>query len=181
MARPFKNKFTRKSAGSPLSFKFFGGLRKFFFISLPYLFSLLIAGGLFGTVLAYAMNSPVFQLQEVKILNNGTMTPEQSFKFCELQKGENLITLDIINVQQVIKRSHPEFKEVVVHRVLPNRVEVALKRRTPAAQVKYSRYIQIDSPRIAYRIGSARDGRARSDLQQRNRYRKPYSRYFENS
>ena len=44
----------------------------------------------------------------------------------------------------MIKHKHPEFKEVLVRRVLPNRIEVMLKRRTPVAQVAYSRYVQVD-------------------------------------
>jgi cell division septal protein FtsQ len=97
-----------------------------------------------GTVVAYAVNSPTFQLSEVKLLNVGTMTQEQAFQFCALRKGENLITLDLVSVQQAIRTRHPEFKEVVVRRVLPNRIEVLLKRRTPVAQVDYGRFIQVD-------------------------------------
>jgi cell division septal protein FtsQ len=101
-------------------------------------------GIFFGAVGALAVNSPIFELKSVKILNMGTLTSEQAFKFSELQPGENLIHLDLVNVQQVIKRNHPEFKEVRVRRVLPNRVEIFLKRRTPAAQVFFSSYVQID-------------------------------------
>jgi len=124
--------------------KLTAGFKKFLFASAPYLISLTLIGVFFGGVIAYALNSPTFGLREVRILNVGALTPEQSFKFCELIPGENLITLDLVNVQQMIKRKHPEFKEVLVHRVLPNRVEVMLKRRTPVAQVVYGRYVQID-------------------------------------
>jgi cell division septal protein FtsQ len=112
--------------------------------SLPYILSLTVAGLLFGSVIAYAVGSPTFRLSEVKILNIGTLTQEQAFRFCELEPGENLIRLDLVNVQEVIKRKHPEFKEVRVRRVLPNRLEILLKRRTPAAQAFFSRYVQID-------------------------------------
>ncbi len=112
--------------------------------SLPYALSLTMLGMLFGAVVAFAVNSPTFELQSVKILNMGTLTSEQAFKFSELQPGENLIHLDLVNVQQVIKRNHPEFKEVRVRRVLPNHVEILLKRRTPVAQAAFSRYVQVD-------------------------------------
>ena len=121
-----------------------GTLRKTFFYSLPYILSMTALGVLFGGVVAYAVNSTTFQLTEVKILNIGTLTSEQSFQFSELQRGENLIQLDLVGVQQVIKRKHPEFKEVKVRRVLPNRVEILLKRRTPVAQVAYARFVQVD-------------------------------------
>lgn len=112
--------------------------------SLPYILSLTVIGVLFGGIIAYAVNSTTFQLQEVKILNGGSLTDEQALDFCELRRGENLITVDLVGVQQVIKRKHPEFKEVSVRRVLPNRIEVLLKRRTPVAQVAFSRYVQVD-------------------------------------
>ena len=124
--------------------KLLGVARSVIFMSLPYVLSLALVGILFGAVIAYAVNSPTFELQEVRILNAGSMTSEQAFQFCELRKGENLITLDLVGVQEVIKRKHPEFKEVLVRRVLPNRVEVAVRRRTPIAQVSLSKYIQID-------------------------------------
>jgi cell division septal protein FtsQ len=135
--------------------RWMGSLRKVFFYSLPYMLSLTTLGILLGAVVAYAFNSATFQLQEVKILNVGTLTPEQSFKFSELHRGENLIQLDLVNVQQVIKRNYPEYKEVKVRRVLPNRVEILLKRRTPVAQVLFSRYVQADKDLVVLPGSSA--------------------------
>jgi cell division septal protein FtsQ len=139
----------------PGSLRWTGALRKLFFRSLPYVLSLATLGVLFGGVVAYAVNSSTFRLEQVRILNIGTLTNEQSFKFSELKRGENLIQLDLVNVQQVIKRSHPEFKEVKVRRVLPDRVEILLKRRTPVAQVAYSRYVQIDKDLVVLPGSSA--------------------------
>ncbi len=127
-----------------MSVKLLGIVRRVVLRSLPYALSLTTLGMLFGGVVAYAVNSPTFELRSVKILNMGTLTPEQAFKFSELNPGENLIHLNLVNVQQVIKRNHPEFKEVRVRRVLPDRVEILLKRRTPVAQAAFSRYVQID-------------------------------------
>src|SRR5262245_30662697 len=120
-------------------------LSKLVLSTLPYVLSLTVVGVLFGSVVAYALGSPTFQLKEVRVLNAGSLTPAQSFAFSELRPGENLIGIDLIEVQQVIKRRHPEFKEVRVRRVLPNRIEVLLKRRTPVAQASFaSRYVQVD-------------------------------------
>lgn len=144
MARAAKTKAKRRSSAGSTSVRLLSRLRHMALYSLPFILSLTTLGVLLGGVVAYAVNSTTFQLQEVKILNIGTLTPDQSFKFSELQRGENLLQLDLVNVQQVIKRNHPEFKEVRVRRVLPNRVEVLLKRRTPVAQVLFSRFIQVD-------------------------------------
>lgn len=144
MAKPLKLKSKKKAGFSLLPLKLMGGFKQGFFYSLPYILCLIAAGLLFGSVIVYAVNSPTFRLGEVRVLNIGTLTPEQAFDFCDLKKGENLITLDLVGVQQVIKRRHPEFKEVKVRRVLPNRIEVALKRRTPFAQVAFSNFLQVD-------------------------------------
>ncbi|MBI3316024.1 MAG: hypothetical protein HYZ87_03510 [Candidatus Omnitrophica bacterium] len=144
MAKPVKTKTKQRIAGAAFSLKLAGELKRSLVYSLPYILSLTVVGLLFGGVIAYAVNSPTFQLTEVRVLNVGTLSAEESFRFCELRRGENLILLDLIGVQQVIKRKHPEFKEVLVRRVLPNRIEVMLKRRTPVAQVAFSRYVQVD-------------------------------------
>jgi cell division septal protein FtsQ len=144
MAKPVKLKTRKKHSGSWWSLKLWGAGQRFLLLLLPYLLSVLLVTALFGGVVAYAMHSPTFELAEVKVLNVGTLTPQAAFDFCELKKGENLIALDLVSVQQVIKRKHPEFKEVKVRRVLPNRIEVTLKRRTPILQVAFSRYVQID-------------------------------------
>lgn len=145
MVKPIKSKVRKKSSSSVFPVRVIGSVKSFLVSSLPYIFSLTVVGVLFGTVVAYAVNSPSFRLEEVKVLNIGTLTPVQAFKFCELQRGENLVTLDLVNVQEMIKSRHPEFKEVRVRRVLPNRIEVLLKRRTPIAQIVFSsRYVQVD-------------------------------------
>lgn len=144
MVKPLKTKSKRR-LGSAQNVKLIGALKKLIFFSLPYVLCLAAVGTLFGSVVAYAVNSATFQLQEVKVLNMGSITPQQAFQFCELTPGENLITLNLAGVQQVIKRKHPEFKEVQVRRVLPNRVEVLLRRRTPVAQIAYApRFVQVD-------------------------------------
>lgn len=143
MAKPLKSK-GRKGHDSLLSSKSKQQLRQYVFVGIRLVLPLTVIGLFLGGVAAYAVNSPTFQLTEVKVLNIGTLTPDQAFKFCELRRGENLITMDLVNIQQVIKSKHPEFKEVLVRRVLPNRIEVVLKRRTPIAQAAFARYVQID-------------------------------------
>lgn len=143
MVKPVKAK-TRKKArlGSPILFT--GGLKTLVLSTFPYVIVLALVGGFCGSVFAYAVNSPTFQLEEVVVRNVGSLTPAQAFEFCELRPGENLVSIDLVNVQQVIKRKHPEFKEVRVRRILPNRIEAILKRRTPVAQIDYARFVQID-------------------------------------
>lgn len=144
MAKPLRHK-TKSRSASKLSVQALAALKRTLFASLPYVISFSIAGALFGVAAAWTLNSPAFRLSEVRILNAAPMTLQRAFEFCELRPGENVVTLDLVNVQQVIRSKHPEFKEVRVRRVLPNRIEVTLKRRTPVAQIQFgSRYVQVD-------------------------------------
>ncbi len=151
MVKPLKLKTQKKSSsGSGIfSIRLLSGLRQGLFYSLPYILSLTAVGLLFGTVIAYALNSSIFQLSRVTIVNAGRISQAQAFDFCELKPGESLISLDLVAVQEVIKRKHPEYKEVLARRVLPNEVEITLKRRTPVAQALFSsRYVQLDQDRV---------------------------------
>ena len=142
MVKPLKTRTKRK--GGPVSIKLSAIARALVLSVFPYFLSLAVLGGLAGGAFAFAVNSPTFGLREVRVLNAGSLTSAQAFSFCELRPGENLVTIDLVEVQQVIKRRHPEFKEVRVRRVLPDRVDVVLKRRTPAAQMDFGRFVQID-------------------------------------
>ncbi len=151
MVKPLRGRSRGRNVNPLFKLKLGVWLRKGLLSMVPYLFTLVFIGLLFGGAVAYAVTSPVFRLADVRILNIGTVTQEQAFNFCELHRGENLIQLDLVAVQQVIKRKYPEFKEVRVRRVLPNRIEVVLKRRTPAAQVFLTKYYQIDRDLVVLR------------------------------
>ena len=59
------------------------------------------SGVLFTATFTFELAILAFELQAA-----------QAFDFCELRKGESLINLDLVAVQEVIKRKHPEYKEV---------------------------------------------------------------------
>ena len=79
MVKPLKFKAKKKRMGNALFVKWLGGAKEIFFQSLPFALSLTALGLFFGGVVAYAVNSPTFDLREVRVLNLGTLTPEQSF------------------------------------------------------------------------------------------------------
>lgn len=146
MAKQLKYKVKKKPGF--LTFKAIGLAAQIGKAALPYFISVLTIALLCLAVYWFAKESPAFELREVRVLNTGTLTSEQAFRFCELQPGENLLQLDLVGIQKVIKRKHPEYKDVLVRRVLPDRIEVELRRRTPVAQVLLSRYVQIDKDRV---------------------------------
>ena len=70
MTKSWRSRPKRKFAALG-SLRWVGSWRKAFFYSLPYALSLAMLGVLFGGVVAYAVNSPTFELGQVKILNIG--------------------------------------------------------------------------------------------------------------
>lgn len=148
-------KYKVKSKPGVLTFKAIGLAAQIGKAALPCFLSVLTVVVLCLAVYGFARESPAFKLREVRVLNTGTMTSQQAFRFCELQPGESLLELDLVGIQKVIKRKHPEYKDVLVRRVLPDRIEVELRRRTPVAQVSLSRYVQIDKDRVVLPGSSA--------------------------
>ncbi|MCG3176286.1 MAG: Cell division protein FtsQ [Candidatus Omnitrophica bacterium] len=153
MAKQLKYKVKKKPGF--LTFKLVGLAAQIGRAALPYLITVTTVVLLGAAVYGFAKGSPAFELREVRVLNAGTMTAEQAFKFCALRPGENLFDIDLVLVQKTIKRSHPEYKDVLVRRVPPSRIEVELRRRTPVAQVYLSRYVQIDKDRVVLPGSSA--------------------------
>ncbi|MDP2922058.1 MAG: cell division protein FtsQ/DivIB [Candidatus Omnitrophota bacterium] len=58
--------------------------------------------------------------------------------------GENIFLVDLNDFKEKIESSHPEFKDVMVRRALPNRLIVQVKKRLPAAQIYGDRLYFID-------------------------------------
>jgi cell division septal protein FtsQ len=58
--------------------------------------------------------------------------------------GENIFLVDLVSLKEKIEIMHPEFKEILVRRALPNRLLVQVKRRNPVMQVKSDKFYLID-------------------------------------
>ena len=58
--------------------------------------------------------------------------------------GTNIFFLDLKKLKKEIERSHTEFKDVVVRRILPNKLIVEAELRKPIAQIRSDRYYFVD-------------------------------------
>lgn len=58
--------------------------------------------------------------------------------------GTNIFAVDLNALRERIDASHPEFKDVVVRRVLPNKLVVQARLRKPIAQIRSDRYYFMD-------------------------------------
>lgn len=58
--------------------------------------------------------------------------------------GANVFQVDLKDLKRTVEAAHPEFRDIVVRRVLPNRLIVYAKRRKPVAQIYSDRPCFID-------------------------------------
>jgi len=58
--------------------------------------------------------------------------------------GSNIFLVDLNNFKDKIETRHPEWKDIVVRRALPNRLIVEARKRAPVAQVRADRLYLID-------------------------------------
>lgn len=79
----------------------------------------------------YTTTSPYFSLKSIEIQGNARMTSREILEISGLTQGVNTLALSISEVEGLIAAS-PWVEEVSVKRVLPDRLIVGIKERTPA-------------------------------------------------
>jgi len=102
---------------------------------LPYAITLGFAALLFGASYAFAMQSDLFTLREVSISGGKALSPQAAASYTGLRIGEKLLSIDLGRIERFIRERNPEFREVIVQRVLPSGIKLHLKRRIPLAQI----------------------------------------------
>lgn len=58
--------------------------------------------------------------------------------------GQNIFKINLKELKFKIEKSHPEFKEISIIRILPNQLKINLKERKAVAQLRSGRYFPID-------------------------------------
>jgi len=123
----------------------------------PYVISFGLVGSLIGGSYAFAVQSDLFALKTIVIKNFKPLSEEERFAFAGLEKNQWLLTVDLVEAEQRIRKSHPEYKDVKVHRVLPNAVLIDLKKRLPFARVRLDQTYWIDPTGVVLPPGEERD------------------------
>ena len=86
------------------------------------LLAIVIGGGIFALV------SPIFNIKEIKVLNNNAVTEETVISLSEIKTDENIfrfISIDAINKV----KANPYIEDAKIHRKLPNIVEIEVIER----------------------------------------------------
>jgi len=85
-----------------------------------------------------------FNLSQVCVKDHLILEGEDAFEFAGLKAGVNIFDLDLYFISQGIKHRHPEYDDVIVQRILPNRIAVLIRERTSLMQIKFAKFYPVD-------------------------------------
>ena len=92
---------------------------------------LLIVGGI-----VFALVSPIFNINEIRVINNNQISTETIISLSQLQIGQNIFKFKGSQVRKDIK-TNPYVENIKVQRRLPNRVEITIEERQKNYNVEF--------------------------------------------
>ena len=92
---------------------------------------LLIIGGI-----VFALVSPIFNINEIKVNNNNQIAIETIVSLSQLRVGQNIFRFNKNKVEEEIK-TNPYVESVDVKRKLPNKIEIAIEERNKNYNVEF--------------------------------------------
>lgn|GEM_PF-654791 len=132
-----------------------------------YLGRILMLGGIFVCVTAaffygvryFFYNNVTFNIKEISV----NMESEYSFdedldKLNEFYIGRNIFTVDLKQIQVLMRKNFPQFKKIEIRRNFPNVLEVDIVPRETAAVIDSGDGVLIDSEGVVLAIGESPRG-----------------------
>ena len=94
--------------------------------------------------LAFLTDNPLYAIVKLDIATPMYLTPEDVTALSGVSKGDNLLKLPIKEVRKRLME-HPNIKEAVVQRVLPNVLRIGVTEREPLAQINVGKSYLVDA------------------------------------
>jgi cell division septal protein FtsQ len=108
---------------------------------LPYIIFAGILFLFFRATQNFLLYSDYFNIREIKIVGEGPgQTKLSILKGLQSRKNTNIFMQDIKECEYAIERLHPELKDIVVYRSLPDTLLVSYEARKPICQVSSGYY-----------------------------------------
>lgn len=85
----------------------------------------------------FFMMSPLFNVVEIKVLNNNKISKETIISLSEIQLGENIYKTSSKRISKNIKQE-PYIDTVRISRKLPNVIEISVEERIPTYMLQYA-------------------------------------------
>ncbi len=86
----------------------------------------------------FVYENPTFALREVQVQTDGMLAPEQLRRWAGVQRGQNLLALDLARVKRDLELV-PLIESVSIERVLPATLRIRVTEREPVAQLNVPR------------------------------------------
>lgn len=93
-----------------------------FFLKIILLIGILIGG------ISFTMVSPIFNIQEIQVLNNEKISDETIISLSQLKTGENIFRLNVSDIIKKIKEN-AYIESVKIHRKIPNIIQIEVQER----------------------------------------------------
>ena len=89
------------------------------------------------------LHMPYFNLQQVDVTGNHHLSREEVIEASELERGINLLTVDLWEIAEHLKR-HPWIRSASVYRRFPGRITIEIRERTPRAILAAGKLYYVD-------------------------------------
>jgi cell division septal protein FtsQ len=114
---------------------------KIFLKALPYLFFIGVSFLLYRAGGFILFDSGYFTIKNIEIADQeSAQAGAVASKLFDISKGNNIFNQDLKELEYTIARMHPELKEIVVQRLLPDTIRIAYEQRKPVCQVQSGYY-----------------------------------------
>lgn len=105
-----------------------------------FLFIILISGAIIFT-----MTSPLFNIKEIKVINNAHVSSDTIISLSEIKLDENIFKFYKGNASNKIKEN-AYIENVNIERIIPNTIEIKVEERTPKYSVDFmGKFMYINS------------------------------------
>ncbi|MCI8961994.1 MAG: FtsQ-type POTRA domain-containing protein [Clostridia bacterium] len=94
------------------------------------IFKLVIFIALLTGLVVYAFTSPIFNINEIRVLGNEEFSEEEYLKLSELKTGENIFNFRKSTIISNIK-TNGYVESVKIKRKLPTKIDIIIEERTP--------------------------------------------------
>ena len=93
--------------------------------------------------------SSYFEVKDIKVTVDGINRPSDDVvKLMRSKKGLNIFKADIKRAEYEVKTAHPEFKNVIVARLLPDTLEISYLKRIPVCQIDSGYYYLVSDDAV---------------------------------
>lgn len=101
---------------------------------IKFFLKLILLIGVISGIIAFATCSPIFNIQNIEVINNKQLSPETIISLSELSIGQNIFKFWENDVENKIK-SNAYIESVELKRVFPNKLQINIQEREPKFSV----------------------------------------------